>query len=123
MAGDRRPALDTGFPANFQNLILRGLDDKAIDRDFGRLSLMVQSVIWATCSSQMRYGRMTLDRRAIIIELEVQRDCIDTAIAALSAFGKFKIRKRRRWLSAAARKQISDSMKKTWALRKKKGIS
>jgi hypothetical protein len=71
-----------------------------------------------------------VDTAVIIAELEAERDRLNRAIAALkggiSTHGKgytaarpIDGRKRRRRLSAAARKRISDAMKKKWAARKK----
>ena len=72
-----------------------------------------------------------MDTAAIITELEAQRDRLDRAIAALKGgirprgkgHGEARPvdgRKRRRRLTAAARKRISDGMKKKWAARKKR---
>ena len=65
-----------------------------------------------------------VDTAAIIAELEARRDRINSAIEALqSKGGKGAAKKatngRKRHLSAAARKRISDAMKKKWAQRKK----
>lgn len=68
-----------------------------------------------------------MDTAQIIAILEEQKDVIDTAIAALRGTGKTRGRKpgahpgpkTRRHLSAAAKKRISDAMKKRWAVRKK----
>jgi hypothetical protein len=69
-----------------------------------------------------------MDTAAIIAELEAERDRLDQAIAALrgkgditrTVTGKPDGRKRKRTLSAAARKRIGEAMKKRWAERKKK---
>ena len=65
-----------------------------------------------------------MDIESLIAELEAQRDSLDEAIAALKrrthpANG----RRRRHQLSAAARKRISDGMKKKWAAKKRAGPS
>jgi hypothetical protein len=69
-----------------------------------------------------------LDTQSIIAELEAERDRLNNAIAALGGrqtrtltlSGKPDGRRRRRSLSAAARKKIGDAMKRRWAERKKK---
>jgi hypothetical protein len=66
-----------------------------------------------------------MDTEAIITELEAERARLDQAIAALRGSnlgvgrptGSTNGRKRR--LSPAARKRISEAMKKRWAARKK----
>jgi hypothetical protein len=64
-----------------------------------------------------------MDTAAIIAALEAERDRLNTAITALKGrrsrrpAGTRNGRKRR--LSAAARKRISNAMKKKWAARKK----
>jgi hypothetical protein len=70
-----------------------------------------------------------LDTNSIIAELEAERDRLNSAIEALSGrqakrltqSGKPDGRRRKRTLSAAARKRIGEAMKKRWAERKKKG--
>jgi len=58
---------------------------------------------------------------ALIIEqLEAERDRLTEAIAALQRSRSTRGRRRGRRLSAAARKRISEGMKKRWAQRKKK---
>jgi exonuclease VII small subunit len=64
-------------------------------------------------------GRM--DTNAIIGELEHERDRLDQAIRALAAGGGAGKRRGRRRLSTAAKKRISDAMRRTWAERKRKG--
>jgi hypothetical protein len=72
-----------------------------------------------------------VDTAAILVELEAERDRLSRAIAALK--GAINTRGRtngaarrvdytkRRWrMTAAARKRISDGMKKNWAARKKR---
>jgi hypothetical protein len=65
-----------------------------------------------------------VDTAGIIAELEARRDQINSAIDALRSSGgkrgsaKAKDGRKRR-LSAAARKRISDAMKKKWAQRKR----
>jgi hypothetical protein len=59
----------------------------------------------------------------IIATLEAERDRLTQAIDALTnsgTSGKRLGRKRGSRLSAAARKKISDAMRRTWAARKKK---
>jgi hypothetical protein len=68
-----------------------------------------------------------LDTAAIIAELEAERDRLDKAIAALRGMKTTKLtlsgkpdgRRRKRTLSASARKRISDAQRKRWAERKK----
>ena len=60
-----------------------------------------------------------MDTESIIADLEQERDRLTAAIQALSGSGTRRSRHRRR-LSAAARKRISDAMRKTWAARKKR---
>ena len=66
-----------------------------------------------------------MDTAAIIEALEVERDRLNSAISALQGRkrgsgrpGQF-LHGGKRHLSAAARKRISDGMKKRWAARKK----
>jgi hypothetical protein len=69
-----------------------------------------------------------LDTDAIIAELEAERDRLNNALAALQGrqtkgltlSGKPDGRRRKRHMSAAARKKIGQAMKKRWAERKKK---
>ena len=66
-----------------------------------------------------------LDTAAIIVELEAERDRLNSALAALrgrqtkslTLSGKPDGRKRK--LSAAARRKIGEAMKKRWAEQKK----
>ncbi len=60
-----------------------------------------------------------MNRESIIADLEQERDRLTAAIQALSGSGIRRSGRRRR-LSAAARKRISDGMRRTWAARKKK---
>lgn len=70
-----------------------------------------------------------MDTQQIISELEAERDRLDQAIAALrgSLGGRRGLagvsvgrgRRGRRHLSAAAKKRISEMMKKRWAERKR----
>ena len=66
-----------------------------------------------------------MDTETIIAELEAERDRIERAIAVLQGKKRGAGRPagatdgRRRRLSAAARKRISDGMKKRWAARKR----
>ena len=67
-----------------------------------------------------------MDTESIIAELEAERDRLDEAIAALEAGWRTRTvngRRRRRQLSAAERKRISEGMKKRWAARKKKAAT
>ncbi len=63
-----------------------------------------------------------MDIEAIVRELEAERDRISNAVSLLQGNtggdGRRKGRKKRR-MSAAGRKRISDAMKKRWAARKK----
>jgi len=69
-----------------------------------------------------------LDTQSIIAELEAERDRLNSAIAALrgrqatglTLSGKPDGRRRKRTLSAAARKRIGEAMRKRWAERKRK---
>jgi hypothetical protein len=69
-----------------------------------------------------------LDTAFIIAELTAQRDRLDQALAALrgrqtkslTVSGRPDGRRRKRTLSAAARKRIGEAMKKRWVERKKK---
>ncbi len=77
-----------------------------------------------------------MDIRRILADLRAERDRIDQAISALEALGATGRRsarrgatlttgairppRKRRHMSAAARKRISEMMKKRWAERKKK---
>jgi hypothetical protein len=68
-----------------------------------------------------------MDTVSIIAELEAERDRLNSALAALrgsrnsfrTVSGKPDGRKRRRHLSAEARRKIGQAMKKRWAERKK----
>jgi hypothetical protein len=68
-----------------------------------------------------------MDTQQIITELEAERDRLDQAISALrgsltarrGAGGPGKGRRGRRRLSAAAKRRISEMMKKRWAERKR----
>ncbi len=61
-----------------------------------------------------------MDTAIIVKQLEERRDRISQAISLLqgTGYGRRGRRKKRR-LSAAARKRMSDAMKKRWAARKK----
>ena len=73
-----------------------------------------------------------MDTQRIVSELKQQRDRLDQAIAALEQTdgGRSSAKRlhsgashtgRKRWnLSAAAKKRISDAMRKSWAERRKK---
>jgi hypothetical protein len=62
-----------------------------------------------------------MDTAAIIAELEAERERLNQAIEALTASHAVGTRRgRRRHLSAASKKRISDAMRKTWAARKRK---
>jgi hypothetical protein len=68
-----------------------------------------------------------MDTQQIITELEAERERLDQAISALrgsmtarrGAGGLGKGRRGRRRLSAAAKRRISEMMKKRWAERKR----
>jgi hypothetical protein len=67
-----------------------------------------------------------MDTALIIAELTAQRDRLNQALAALrgsrnarTATGKPDGRRRKRTLSASARRKIGEAMKKRWAERKK----
>ena len=60
-----------------------------------------------------------MDTESIIADLEQERDRLTAAIQALSGTAQRRSGRRRR-LSAAARKRISDGMRRTWAARKKR---
>jgi exonuclease VII small subunit len=60
-----------------------------------------------------------VDTKAIIAELEEERERLDRAIQALQT-GRVGRRRRRGRLSAAARQRISEGMKRRWAQRKRK---
>jgi hypothetical protein len=68
-----------------------------------------------------------MDTAAILAELTAERDRLDQAIAALRGKGNTRTvtgkpdgRRRKRKLSASARKRIGEAMRKRWAERKKK---
>jgi hypothetical protein len=69
-----------------------------------------------------------MDTATIIAELTAERDRLDQAIAALrgrqtnrlTLSGKPDGRRRKRHMSAAARRKIGLAMKRRWAERKKK---
>jgi hypothetical protein len=71
-----------------------------------------------------------MDIQSLLAELTKERDRIERAIAALSAIGSGARRgpgrpagksgRGRRHMSPAARKRISEMMKKRWAERKRK---
>jgi hypothetical protein len=75
----------------------------------------------------MLIGRSYMDTQQIISELESERDRLEQAISALrgSMSGRRglvavgKGRRGRRRLSAAAKRRISEMMKKRWAERKR----
>jgi hypothetical protein len=67
-----------------------------------------------------------MDTQQIISELESERDRLDQAISALRGSGRGRGgpgagrgRRGRRHLSAAAKRRISEMMKKRWAERKR----
>ena|SRR5215467_11717501 len=67
-----------------------------------------------------------LNTERIIAELEAERDRLDAAIAALrtsSRDGRKPGPGKRHRLSAAARRRISEGMKKRWAVRKRASAS
>jgi hypothetical protein len=74
-------------------------------------------------------GRSYMDTQQIINELEAERDRLEQAISALRgsmgggrrsvSAGPGRGRRGRRRLSAAAKRRISEMMKKRWAERKR----
>jgi hypothetical protein len=66
-----------------------------------------------------------MDTASIVAELEAERDRLNTAITALQSSSREPGRPaqstngRKRHMSAAARKRISNAMKKNWAARKR----
>lgn len=82
-------------------------------------------VLFRFTMAPVKQKRRTVDTAAIIAELEAERDRLNRAIAALQVSGGGRGRitakrtGRRRHVSAAARKRISDAQKKRWAARKK----
>lgn len=66
-----------------------------------------------------------MDTQQIITELEAERDRLEQAISALRGslqgrrFASGRGRRGRRHLSAAAKRRISEMMKKRWAERKR----
>ena len=78
--------------------------------------------VHAVTISPFEYEGRLVDTAEIIRTLEAERDVLDRAIAALQGNrGRAATagRRRRRRLSAAARKRISEGMRKRWAARKK----
>ena len=76
-------------------------------------------------------GKDSMDIQNIVSDLKTERDRLDQAIAALEGVsssnrrgrptkGASTIGRRRRHMSAAARKRISAAMKQRWAQRKRK---
>jgi len=70
-----------------------------------------------------------LDLARILTELKSERDRIDRAItllatvgssAATAAPGKLAVRPKRKGLTPAGRKRLSEAMKKRWAEKKRK---
>ncbi len=61
-----------------------------------------------------------MDTATVIAELEAERDRLNNAIAALQGVRHSRTNGRRRHLSAAARKRISDAQKRRWAAQRKK---
>ncbi len=69
-----------------------------------------------------------MDTKRILAELQAERSRIDRAIAAIEAINSNSAnsgapRRRRGRLSAAARKRLSELMKKRWASGKMRGRS
>jgi hypothetical protein len=63
---------------------------------------------------------VNVDTAGLIAELEAERDRLNQAIAALQGSrGRASNGRRGRRLSAAARKRISEGMKRRWAARKR----
>jgi exonuclease VII small subunit len=77
----------------------------------------------------VRSKRRIVHTATIIEELETERDRLDSALAALQessnrrargrTAGPTSINGRKRRMSAASKRRISDAMKKAWAARKK----
>ena len=67
-------------------------------------------------------GRSHMDTQQIVAELEAERDRLNQAITALGGSNgrRGRGRRGRRHLSAAAKRRISEMMKKAWAERKKR---
>ena len=83
---------------------------------------------WFTMAGVKEPNRRIVDTAAILVELEAQRDRLNDAIDALQGSMRRRGRGRisanptngkKRHLSAAARRRISEAMKKRWAARKK----
>ena len=76
-------------------------------------------------TDSMLPGRSYMDTQQIITALESERDRLEQAISALRGslngrgVGAGRGRRGRRRLSAAAKRRISEMMKKRWAERKK----
>jgi hypothetical protein len=79
-------------------------------------------------SASQKQKRGNVDTAAIIAELEAQRERLNNAITALQGStpsrqgqsrSQYTTNGRKRHLSAAARRRISEAMKKGWAARKK----
>ncbi len=71
-----------------------------------------------------------MDLDHLLSELKAERDRLDRAIAALAGSGSGRAGKAangrrhgRRHMSAAARKRISEGMRKRWAERKKRNAA
>jgi hypothetical protein len=68
-----------------------------------------------------------VNTESIVRELEATRDRLNQAIAALQGNKSLRLRvgitggRKGRYLSAAARKRISEGMKQRWAARRKQG--
>ena len=69
----------------------------------------------------MLLERTIVNTERIIAELEAERSRLEMAISALRGRNGRKAGRGRRRLSPAAKKRISDGMKKRWAARKRAG--
>jgi hypothetical protein len=65
--------------------------------------------------------RTIVNTERIIAELEAERSRLEMAISALRGRNGRKAGRGRRRLSPAAKKRISEGMKKRWAARKRAG--
>jgi hypothetical protein len=87
--------------------------------DFGMESEFWAQEVAVFVPKKFKLLEQHLNTERIIAELEAERNRLDMAIAALQRSGKTGRGRRR--LSPAARKRISEGMKKKWAARKRAG--
>ena len=64
-------------------------------------------------------GKYQMNTDRILTELKQEREKIDTVIGALESIHPVRTRKKRRNISAAGRKRISDAAKRRWAAHKR----